>query len=47
MSLIREYLYFLRHHKWWWMLPLLVALALLGLVAWSTARDSPFLYPVR
>lgn len=44
-GLIAEFWYFLRHHKKWWMLPILLALLVLGAVALlSGTAAAPFIY---
>ena len=46
-GLVREFWQFLRHHKRWWLVPILLALALLGLlVAASGSVAAPFVYPL-
>jgi hypothetical protein len=44
-GLLAEYWYFLRHHKAWWLLPILIMMALFGafLVLTQTAA-APFIY---
>ena len=45
-GLLREFFDFLRHNKKWWLLPLILALLLFGLlviIAGSVA--APFIYP--
>lgn len=44
---LREFLTFLRQEKKWWLLPLVIVLALLGLLiaAGSGSALSPLLYP--
>lgn len=44
-GLLVEFWYFLRHHKKWWMLPILLALLVLGAVALlSGTAAAPFIY---
>lgn len=44
-SLVAEYLYFVRHHKKWWMLPLIAILLALGaLMILSSTGAAPFIY---
>ena len=46
-GLLREYLYFLRHSKRWYMIPTIVLLLLLGLlVALSASGLMPFIYAI-
>jgi Family of unknown function (DUF5989) len=48
ITLIREFLHFLKIEKMWWMIPIILVLLLLGLVlvfAESSAL-APFLYPL-
>ena len=43
---LREFWYFLRYNKKWWLLPIILALLLLGVFAvLSTTPAAPFLYP--
>ncbi len=44
-GLLREFFDFLRHHKKWWLLPILFALILLGLLAAFSGDRSSFIYP--
>jgi hypothetical protein len=47
MSLARELWDFLKHNKKWWLLPILVALALIALlVALGGTGLAPFIYTV-
>lgn len=39
-SLLTEFLAFLKAHKWWWLAPLLLTLAL-ALLLFATAENSP------
>ncbi len=44
-GLMAEFWYFLSHHKKWWMLPILLALLLLGVIAFlSGTAAAPFIY---
>lgn len=44
-SLVAEFIDFLRHNKKWWLAPILVVLAGLGiLVAFSSSAAAPFIY---
>jgi hypothetical protein len=46
-SLLAEFLYFLRYNKKWWLLPILIALLLLGLlVLLGGSAIAPFIYPL-
>lgn len=46
-GLLRELWAFARHNKKWWLLPILVALALVGvLAALSASPAAPFIYPL-
>ena len=46
-SMFQEYWYFLRHRKMWWMTPILLMVALLGLlVALSASGLAPFIYAI-
>lgn len=47
-SLVKDFLQFLKEEKIWWILPLVVVLALLGLLAFAAGSAgplAPFLYP--
>ncbi len=47
MSLIAEFIEFLKHNKKWWLLPILIILLGLGLlVLLSSSAVAPFLYPL-
>lgn len=47
MPLLVEFWYFLGHSKKWWLLPILIALLLLGLfVLLSSTAIAPFIYPL-
>ena len=44
-NLLTDFTYFLRHSKKWWLVPLLLALALLGsLMLLSNTAVAPFIY---
>lgn len=46
VGLLAEFWLFLKHNKKWWLLPLLLALLLLGLlVILSGSGLAPFIYP--
>jgi len=46
-GLVREFWEFLKHNKKWWLLPILIALLLLGgLVVLSGSAIAPFIYPL-
>ncbi len=46
-GLLREYWYFLRHSKKWYMIPTIILLLLLGLlVALSASGLMPFIYAI-
>ncbi len=46
-GIVREFWDFLKHNKKWWLLPILVALALLGiLVILGGTGLAPFIYTV-
>ena len=46
-STISEFIFFLKQNKKWWMLPLLIVLALLGLLAFLAGTGiAPFIYPL-
>jgi hypothetical protein len=45
VSLVHEYLLFVRHNRKWWMLPLLVVLLLFGaMMVLSSTGAAPFIY---
>ena len=45
-TIIKEFWQFLRHNKKWWLLPILLALFVLGtLVVLSGTALAPFMYP--
>ena len=44
-GLLREFWDFLRHNKKWWLLPILLALLLIGfLILWGGSAMAPFIY---
>lgn len=45
-GLIREFLEFLRDNKKWWLIPILIVLALLGLLTYFQSTAAPFIYPL-
>jgi hypothetical protein len=46
-SLAAEFVYFLKHSKKWWLLPILIILGILALLALTSATGiAPFIYPV-
>lgn len=46
-GLIAELFGFLRHNKKWWLLPILIALVLFGVLLFlSTTAFAPFIYPL-
>ena len=46
-GLIVEFWQFLRHNRKWWLVPLLIALALVGaVVLLSGTAAAPFIYPL-
>ena len=47
VGLLAEFWQFLKHNKKWWLLPILLALLLLGvLVVLSGTAIAPFIYPL-
>jgi hypothetical protein len=45
--MLTEFVWFLREHKAWWLVPILLALTVLLLVAWlSSTAVAPFIYPL-
>ena len=47
MGLVREFWDFLKHNKKWWLLPILVALLVLGLlVVLGGTSLAPFIYTI-
>ena len=43
-GLVAEFLDFLRHNKKWWLLPILLLIALFGLFALVNPAMAPFIY---
>lgn len=44
-GLIAEYWYFLRHHKAWWLLPIVIVLLIFGVfLVLSQTAAAPFIY---
>jgi len=44
-GLVREYVDFLRHNKKWWLIPIIVALLLVGvLIVLGSSAAAPFIY---
>ena len=44
-GLLREYVDFLRHNKKWWLIPIIVALLLVGvLIILGSSAAAPFIY---
>jgi hypothetical protein len=48
ISVLIEFWFFVRHRKAWWMLPLIVALILIGALAvlGEASALAPFIYPL-
>lgn len=47
MGIVQEFILFLRENKAWWLVPIFLALALIGLAAWlSSSAAAPFIYPL-
>jgi hypothetical protein len=47
LPLYKEFVLFLLHNKKWWLIPILLVLALMGLlVALSGSAVAPFIYPL-
>ncbi|HCS52961.1 DUF5989 family protein [Rubinisphaera sp.] len=47
LGLTAEFLLFLKEHKAWWMVPILLSLVLIGAAVWmSTSTLAPFIYPL-
>ena len=45
LSLVSEFVLFIKENKAWWMIPILLVLAMVGvLVALSTTGAAPFIY---
>ena len=45
-SLLREFGEFLLYNKKWWLIPIIVVLALLGLLVFLGNTAAPFIYPL-
>ena len=46
ISLLAEFVLFLRENKAWWIVPIVLALTLIGVAIWmSSATLAPFIYP--
>ena len=45
-GIVVEFLDFLAHNKKWWLLPILIVMAIVGVLAWLTASSGagPFIY---
>lgn len=44
-SIVTEFIYFLRENKKWWLTPIIVVLALVGILAYmSMSGAAPFIY---
>ncbi len=45
-SIVTEFIYFLRENKKWWLTPIIVVLALVGLLVYLSAGSgaAPFIY---
>ena len=44
-SIVTEFVYFLRENKKWWLTPIIVVLALVGILAYmSMSGAAPFIY---
>ena len=44
-GLLREFLYFLRHNKKWWLIPIILVLLFVGiLVVIDSSAAAPFIY---
>jgi hypothetical protein len=47
LSLVQEFLIFLKENKKWWLLPILIVLALVGLLTlFAGTGFAPFIYPM-
>ena len=45
LSLLQEFILFIRENKAWWMVPILVVLTFLGALAWFAGTGAaPFIY---
>ncbi len=46
LGFFEEFVLFLRENKAWWLVPILLSLALIGVAAYfSTSALAPFIYP--
>lgn len=45
-GLVREFLQFLREEKRWWLLPILLVLALVAGLLYFAGAAAPFIYPL-
>jgi hypothetical protein len=46
-GLLTEFWWFIRENKAWWLVPLLLALLLIGAIVWlSGSAVAPFIYPL-
>ncbi|MCA8996759.1 MAG: hypothetical protein KDA80_07235 [Planctomycetaceae bacterium] len=46
-GIVREFWQFLRENKAWWLLPLLISLAILGIAVWvGMSPLAPLIYPL-
>lgn len=47
-GIVKEFLFFLRENKAWWMVPILLAFILIFVVAWMASSPvlAPFIYPL-
>lgn len=44
-SIVTEFIYFLRENKKWWLTPIIIVLALVGILAYmSMSGAAPFIY---
>ncbi|MCA8988069.1 MAG: hypothetical protein KDA78_10530 [Planctomycetaceae bacterium] len=47
IGLFAEFWYFIRDNKAWWMIPILLTFAAIGLLIWFSATPlAPFIYPL-
>lgn len=47
ISLLSDFISFLKHNKKWWLIPLLLSLAIIGLLAAAGGSAlGPFIYPM-
>ena len=46
-GLAREFWWFIREYEAWWLVPLLIGLAVLGAAVWvGSSAAAPFIYPL-